>query len=152
MTSTEYYIAQINIARLKYPLTDPRVEDFVANLDRINSLAESSPGFVWRLKDDSGNATSIKAFDDDRMIVNMSVWETFDDLFSFTYRSDHVDVFRRRGEWFESKILVQMALWWIKAGDIPSVEEGKTKLLFLEKNGPSSEAFTFKKHFPNPTD
>lgn len=147
MTNKTYYIAQINIARLKYPLEDPRVAEFVNNLDRINSLAEHAPGFVWRLKDESGNATSIKGFEDDKIIVNMSVWETIDQLFAFTYRSDHVDIFRKRGEWFENKDFVHLALWWIPAGIIPTIEEAREKLELLKSKGPSQEAFTFKKSF-----
>ena len=147
MNEEEHYIAQINIARLKYPLTDPRVKDFVDNLDRINVVAESSPGFVWRLKDETGNATNIKVFDDENLIVNMSVWKSIDDLFTFTYRSDHIDIFRRRGEWFENMKKPQTALWWIKSTELPTVEEGKRKLSLLQVQGPTPEAFTFKKQF-----
>lgn len=150
MAKKDYQIAQINIAKLKYPLTDPNVADFIANLDRINSVAESTPGFVWRLKDDSGNSTSIKAFDDEMLIVNMSVWKSIEELFAFTYRSDHIEVFRRKGEWFESKKGSHLALWWIKAGDIPTLEEAKEKLSLLNLKGPSQEAFTFKNPFPTP--
>lgn len=150
MANQDYQLAQINIAKLKYPLTDPKVADFVANLDKVNEVAETSPGFVWRLKDESGNATSIKAFDDDMLIVNMSVWKCIDDLFAFTYKSDHIDVFRRKNEWFELKTNSHMALWWIKAGEVPSVEDGKEKLLLIDQQGPTKEAFTFKKQFPKP--
>ena len=132
MNQNDYNIAQINIAKLRYPLTDPRVKDFVDNLDRINTMAESAPGFVWRLKDETGNATNIKVFDDELLIVNMSVWKTPENLFTFTYRTDHVDIFRRREEWFETLQTPHIVLWWIPEGIIPTTQEGKDKLRYLE--------------------
>lgn len=147
MSKTTYHIAQINIARLKYSLDDLRVVDFVNNLDRINTLAESYPGFVWRLKDDTGNATAIKIYDDPLMIVNMSVWTSIEKLFGYTFRSDHIDVFRRSGEWFEKHKSANLALWWIHSGSFPSVKEGKQKLDYIRENGPTPLAFTFKKQF-----
>lgn len=147
MSESNYHIAQINIAQLRYPLDDPHTIDFVNNLDRINSLAESYPGFIWRLKDDTGNATAIQIFDDPLLIVNMSVWKSLGTLFDFTYRSDHIDVFRRSSEWFEKHKLDHLALWWVQSGLIPSVDEGKKKLNYIKENGPSPYAFNFKKQF-----
>ena len=102
MTST-HHIAQLNIARAKAPLDMPLLADFVAQLDAVNALAEASPGFVWRLKSDSGNATDIRAYDDPLMIVNMSVWESVESLFDFAYRTSHTKVMNRRkvvpGRW-----------------------------------------------------
>lgn len=147
MNNENYHIAQINIAKLKYPLTDPKVKVFVDNLDRINVLAESMPGFVWRLQDETGNATNINVFEDELLIVNMSVWKTIEDLFAFTYRTDHIDIFRRRSEWFETMQGPHMALWWTPAGVIPSPYEGKGRLLYLELHGPNPTVFTFKKQY-----
>ncbi|HET9370476.1 MAG TPA: DUF3291 domain-containing protein [Vicinamibacterales bacterium] len=144
------HLAQINVARLRAPLTDPLLADFVAALDPINALAEASPGFVWRLKDDSGASSSYVTFgDDDRLIVNMSVWTSIDTLFEYAYRSGHADVFRRRREWFEP-IDPPFALWWIPAGHVPSVDEGRAKLATLARLGPTPDAFTFKIRFPQP--
>jgi len=122
------HIAQVNIARMLAPADSPVMADFVANLDRINALAESSIGFVWRLKSDDNNATSIKIFDDDYIIVNMSVWQNIDSLFEFVYRSAHVEIFKRRKEWFEKMMQMHMALWYVNPEHKPSTEEAKERL------------------------
>jgi hypothetical protein len=142
-----YHIAQINIARMLAPLDTPVMADFVNNLDRINALAEAAPGFIWRLKGDGNNATSLRPYDDDRIIVNMSVWESIEALHQYTYYSGHVEFFRRRKEWFERISAPALALWWIPAGHIPDVTEGKTRLEYLEKFGSAPLAFTFKQSF-----
>jgi uncharacterized protein DUF3291 len=120
--------------------------EFVANLDPLNSLADSSPGFVWRLQTEDGDATSIRAFEDERMIINMSVWESIEQLAEFVYRSGHVAVMRRRRAWFE-RIRLYLALWAVPEGHIPSIEEAQERLAYLEEHGPSPYAFTFKKRF-----
>jgi Domain of unknown function (DUF3291) len=122
------------------------LDDFKAALDPVNALADRAPGFVWRLQTDEGNATAIRPFDDDQMIVNMSAWESIDALASFVYRSDHISVMRRRREWFE-RILVFMVLWWIPAGHIPSVDEALARLEHLREHGPTPYAFTFKQRY-----
>lgn len=142
-----YQIAQINIARMVSTLDDPVMHDFVANLDRINALAESAPGFVWRLKGDGNDATSLRPYEDDHIIVNMSVWETPQALFEYAYRSGHVELLRRRSEWFEKMTTPPFALWWIPAGHIPTIEEAKAKLALIEQHGSSPLAFTFKHQF-----
>lgn len=125
------------------------MKDFVDRLDEVNAVAEKSQGFVWRLKDDNNNATSIKAFDDDQLIVNMSVWESIEDLEAFVYKGSHVEVLRRRKEWF-SKMKFYMVMWWVPAGHVPSLEEAKKRLEYLEQNGPLEYAFDFKKRFAPP--
>ena len=120
--------------------------EFVAALDPVNELADQAPGFVWRLQDEDGNATSIRAFDDDRIIVNMSVWESADHLADFVYRSGHLEVMRRRREWFE-RIQIHLALWWVPAGHTPSVQEAEERIEHLREHGPTSYAFTFKARF-----
>lgn len=145
-----HHLAQVNIGLLKAPIDDPLIGDFVAQLDQINALADASPGFVWRLKDESGNATSIPAFDDPRMIINMSVWESFESLRDYTYRSDHTRVLARRREWFEKLERPHFALWWIAAGAVPTVGEAQRRLALLAEHGPTPDAFTFRNHFPAP--
>jgi hypothetical protein len=118
----------------------------MAALDPVNALADSSPGFVWRLQTEDGNATGIRAFEDERLLVNMSVWESIDSLADFVYRSAHVDVMRRRRQWFDH-IRMYMALWWVPAGHLPSVLEAKERLAHLHAHGPTPVAFTFKARF-----
>jgi hypothetical protein len=141
-------IVQVNIARMKgSSMDDPIMADFVAQLDEINQLAESSKGFVWRLKEEGGNATEIKYNEDPRIIVNMSVWETLADLEAFTYRSIHAKVMSQRKNWFE-KMDHYQCLWYIPKDAIPTVDDAKYRLNHLQVNGPSPIAFTFRKTFP----
>jgi hypothetical protein len=126
------------------------MEGFVNRLDEINALADKSDGFVWRLQEASGNATSILAYDDPNIIVNMSVWISIDYLRNFVYQSPHVELIRDRDAWFNKIVTSHMALWWVPADYIPTVDEGKEKLEILSKNGPSLDAFTFARSFePN---
>ena len=141
------YLSQINIAKMQAPIDSPIMADFVSNLDNINALAEKSEGFVWRLKDDNNNATSIKIFNDDFLIVNMSVWKNADALFQFVYQSNHVEIFKRRKEWFEKMQEMHMALWYIPEGHLPTVSEATERLSYLRSNGETPFAFSFKKRF-----
>lgn len=145
-----WQVAQVNIARFNAPIDSPLIAGFVERLDPINALADDAPGFVWRLQTEEGNATSIHAFEDDLILVNMSVWESVEDLNAFVYRSPHFEVFRRRREWTEHMDRAYLALWWIHAGTIPTVEEGRRRLDLLIEHGPTPEAFTFKRTFPAP--
>ena len=142
-----FHLAQLNIARFKLPMDDPAMAGFVEQLDPINALADTAPGFVWRLQTEEGNATSIRAFDDDLLLVNMSVWESAEALADFVYRSPHIEIMRRRREWATRMLEPYMVLWWIPAGELPTVEEAKGRLAQLRENGPSPQAFTFKKRF-----
>lgn len=148
MAAPGWQLAQINIARFRAPIDAPQLVGFVEMLDPINAIADVAPGFVWRLQTDEGNATSIHAFDDDLILVNMSVWESVEELNAFVYRSRHFEVFRRRREWTEHMEQAYLALWWIPAGTIPTVEEGKRRLDLLIERGPTPEAFTITKPFP----
>ncbi len=141
------HLAQLNVARLRAPMEDPLIDDFRLSLDRINALAESSPGYVWRLQDESGNATGIKPFGDDLEIVNLTVWESIDALADFTYRSGHVELLRRRREFFEAPSGPVLCLWWIPEGTTPTVEDAIARLEHLRSNGPSPTAFTFRHRF-----
>ncbi len=147
---TDYYLAQCNIARAHAPLDQPLMADFVGQLAAINALAESAPGFIWRLKDDTDNATAIQVFDDARIIVNMSVWESIEALAAFTFKADHAAALRRRTEWFERMAGPHMALWWLAAGSLPGAEDIPLRLNHLAQCGPTPFAFTFKNPFAKP--
>ncbi len=144
-----YQLAQLNIATLLAPLDSPPLHDFVANLERINALGEASPGFVWRLKDEGGDATAFRPFGDE-VIVNMSVWDSIDTLADFAYRSEHVDFFRRRREWFARMDTPAQVLWWVPHGHRPTLAEAAARLAQLAQHGPSPTAFTFARRFDAP--
>lgn len=139
--STMNHLAQINIARLLYPEGDSRVADFFANIDRVNAAAERMPGFIWRLKDESGNATAIQAYDDPLTIVNMSVWENAETFEKFVWQTVHANIYRRKSGWFEQMSKPHFAMWWIEPGHIPSSAEGRARLEHLQTHGPSDYAF-----------
>lgn len=145
-----WHLAQYNIAWLRKPLEDPANDDFRANLERINTLGDRAPGFVWRLKTDDGASTSVRVRDDARILVNFTVWESADALFQYTYYSDHAEVFRRRKDWFERVEEPYLVLWWIPAGHTPTLEEAEERLRHLAAHGPTAHAFTFKRRFPAP--
>lgn len=146
------HLAQLNVGRLVAPLTSPQIADFVAALDPINAVADAAPGFVWRLQTDEGDATSVRMFDDDLMIVNMSVWESREALVAFVYQSEHVAVMRRRREWFERMAEAFQALWWVPIGTTPTVVDAKARLVHLRAYGPSATAFTFADWHDPPKD
>ncbi len=146
-----HHLAQFNLARAREGLEHPALAGFVEALDPINRLAEAAPGFVWRLQDDTGNSTGIQPDgEDDRMIVNLSVWEDAASLKAYSYEGGHRDVFRRRREWFEPAVERQLVMWWIPAGELPDVAEGMTRLEHLREHGPTPAAFTFAQPFPPP--
>ena len=141
-------LAQLNIAKMVgVNINDPIMLDFVAQLDEVNGSAESSEGFVWRLKDESGNATDLNPYDDVQLIVNMSVWENLEALEGFVFTGQHLDVMRRRREWFQRFGKASMVLWWIPEGHIPTLEEANERLAFLQTNGATAYAFDFKHKF-----
>ena len=142
---SSYHIAQINIARAVDAIDSPTLANFVARLDEINALAEGSPGFVWRLKADDGQPSSyLRPYDDERILVNMSVWESVDALKHYVYKTAHAELLKQRKEWFEHFSGAYLAMWWVPAGHIPGVDEAKKRLAHLEEHGPSQFAFTFK--------
>ena len=144
---TKFHLAQINIAQAQDTMDSETMQGFVDRLDEINALADSAKGFVWRLQDDQGDATSIRAFDDPELLVNMSVWKDLESLKNYVYKSLHVELIRDRDAWFNKMLKAHQALWWIPAGHIPSIEEGKEKLDYLQKHVVSKTAFTFAKPF-----
>ena len=146
----QYQLAEINIATFRVPMADPVNADFIANLDRVNALAECAPGFVWRLVGEGNNALDVQAFDNPNTAVNLSVWRDLDALANFVYRNEeHRKIMRRRREWFD-RMEFHLALWWIVAGHRPTVAEGKARLATLSRVGPSADAFLFNKPFPAP--
>ncbi|WP_306335631.1 DUF3291 domain-containing protein [Streptomyces sp. KL118A] len=137
------HLAEFNLAKLRHPLTDPRIAPFVELLDPVNAAADGAPGFVWRLVEEGEpDATALRPAGED-VIVTMSVWETPEALWEFTYRSGHLEAMRRRREWFERHVEAHLVLWWVPAGHLPTVDEGMERLADLQANGPSPRAFTF---------
>jgi hypothetical protein len=145
-----WHLAQLNVARMLAPLDSPVMAGFVAQLAAINALADGSPGFVWRMVGDGDNATSLRPFNTDAIIVNLSVWESPESLQAYVYRSDHASVMRRRKEWFELFGSAYVVLWWVPVGHIPSVQEARERLEYLDTHGPTAAAFTFRQIFPPP--
>jgi Domain of unknown function (DUF3291) len=150
MNPEKYHLAQVNIGRALAPVDDPIMAEFMALLDEINSLADRSPGFVWRLQTEEGNASAFRPYEDDRILINLSVWKSLEELKTFVYKSAHTPVMQRRRQWFEKFDGVYMALWWVEAGHIPDIAEAKDRLEYLARHGESEMAFTFKHSFPPP--
>ena len=146
-----WHLAQINIGHMLGPRGDPVVQGFYDALDEVNALADASPGFVWRLVGEEGaNATDIQPTADPLLLMNMSVWTDAESLFDFVYRTAHTPVMAQRRNWFERFDGAFMALWWIPAGTIPTVNDGLSRLWHLDRFGPTPHAFTFKLRFPAP--
>jgi Domain of unknown function (DUF3291) len=151
MPDPQFHLAQINVARMLYPIDHPGMAEFVRNLEPVNALAEQAPGFVWRLQDDSGNATGLSFIDDPMIIINMSVWTSVEALFGYVYQTGHTAIMRRRKTWFEKPQAPHMALWWIGAGQVPTPQEGLARLDHLRAHGPGATAFSFKQRFAPPS-
>jgi hypothetical protein len=145
----DLHLAQLNVARLRAPLESPQLAGFVALLPEVNELAERSPGYVWRLQDESGDATALRPFGPD-IIVNLTVWESVDALRTFVYRTTHLEPMRRRRDWFVPFDGPHLVLWWLPAGTRPSIGEAADRLARLTAGGPSPEAFTLREPYPRP--
>jgi hypothetical protein len=150
MNPRQYHLAQFNVARMRAPIDHPLMEGFRSQLERINALADGSPGFVWRLQTEGGDATAIRAYADPLVIVNMSVWESLEALHAYVYKSPHVGPLRDRRQWFEPATAPVLVLWWVPAGHVPSVEEAISRLEHLRAHGSTASAFTFREPFPPP--
>ena len=153
MAGMGYVLAQVNIGVLSVPRDGPLIADFVNALDPVNALADAAPGFIWRLRDEAGNAMDFRAFEDEGtdILLNMSVWESVEDLAAFVYgNASHRDVLRRRREWFKKLTTAYAALWWIPRGHIPAVPEAEDRVRHLRLHGPTPYSFTMKEHFPPP--
>ena len=147
MVSKSHHLSQVNISRMIAPLSNPIMAEFVAQLDSINRLADKSPGFVWRLQTQEGDATNIRAYDDELILFNLSVWESIDALKQFVYRSQHGKVMRDRQKWFHKSEGINMALWWVSIGHIPTNGEANKRLKYLKDYGESGYAFSYRKQF-----
>lgn len=137
------YVAQFNISKERFPLDHPAMRDFVDQLAVVNALADQADGFVWRLHDESGNATSMRVFEDKTIIFNLSVWESVEALKEFTFKSAHATMLRKRRKWFEHAPQQTYVLWWVTPGEQPSVQEAKERLRYIQEHGPSPYAFAF---------
>lgn len=152
---SHYHLVEINIAKMKgVDINDPIMKEFVDNLDTVNRLAEESEGFVWRLKDDtdSYNATSFNPYNDEQIIINVSVWKSIETLEHYMYKTFHSEFLRRRKEWFHKFGKAHTAMWWIPKGQIPTMEEAVEKLDYLQKNGPSELVFDLRNKYPMPVE
>ena len=144
------HLAQLNIAQTRFDLESPEMADFVNNLEPINTIAENSPGFIWRLKDETGDATSIEVENNPDIIVNMSVWDSVESLKNFMFKTHHIDFLKRKKEWFIPLGKASYVLWWIPVGHTPTIQEAMGKLEYLRQHGESQEAFSFKGNFAKP--
>jgi hypothetical protein len=147
----DWELAQVNVARLTASLDSPEVAGFVAALEPVNALADATDGFVWRLQTEDGDATAVRVFDDDLIIVNMSTWASLDALAGFVYQSGHAETMRKRRRWFTRMAESHLALWWVPAGYRPTPHEAVERLETLRAKGPGRDAFTFRHQFPPPT-
>ena len=144
-----HHLAQLNIAKMKYSIESAEMADFVDNLENINLLADSSPGFVWRLQTEDGDATDIDFFGSD-VLVNMSIWVDIESLHAYVYKTAHAKIMSRRKEWFHRVEEAYTVLWWVAEGHIPSLAEAREKIERLKSAGPGPLAFSFKQAYPPP--
>jgi len=145
-----YELAQLNIGIIRGAMDSPLMAEFVANLERINALADAAPGFVWRLQTEDGNATAIRPFANEKQLLNMSVWRDVESLRRYVYASPHLEIMRRRREWFERMTEAYLVLWWVPRGHRPEIAEATARLEQLRSRGASPAAFTFRETFPPP--
>jgi hypothetical protein len=143
------FLAQLNVGRLLAPIEDPRIAGFRDRLDEVNALADAAPGFVWRLQDESGNATEFRPAADPHLLVNLSTWTSLEALRAFTYQTPHLELLRGRADWFEPREGPHLVLWWT-ADAAPSAEEALVRLARLAEHGPTPDAFTFARPYPPP--
>jgi hypothetical protein len=141
-----YNLAQVNIAKRLAPMDDPIMQDFINNVERINAIADEAEGFIWRMQDEDKDLGA-EIFKDDTLLINMSVWNDLECLFDYTYKSGHIEVFKRKKEWFSKMKMVHMAFWYIPEGYEPTFQDAKSRLDYLNKYGDTPYAFTFKSKF-----
>jgi hypothetical protein len=151
----DHHLAQVNVSRLLAPLDSPLLADFMAALDEVNAEADRSPGFVWRLQTEDGNATAVRAFgwdvgDSHGVIVNLTVWRDVEALAGYVFGGRHLEVMRRRRTWFERAVEATTALWWVPAGSLPTTDDAEERVRLLRAHGPTPAAFTFRHPFPSP--
>ncbi|MBT8099791.1 MAG: DUF3291 domain-containing protein [Gammaproteobacteria bacterium] len=149
-STSEFQLAQANVAHMRYAMDDPRMAGFTARLEPLNALADQSDGFIWRYETPEGDATEAEVFGDERVLFNLSVWASVAALEAYVYRSAHVAAVQKRGSWFERATRSPVVLWWIPAGHRPSVQEAKRRFDTLWTLGPTADAFTFREQYPEP--
>ncbi len=147
-----YHLAQANIAVSLYPFDAPEMAGFFSRIDEINAIADTHPGFVWRIPDEDAEEQAQAAFGRDQLVYNLTLWDSAESLGSFVYRSDHMDVMRQRSSWFESSEKSPFVLWWVPAGHLPTVDESRERFELLWHNGPGPDAFTFGERFAAPSE
>lgn len=145
-----YHLAQVNVGRLRAPLSDPLMADYIAFRPIMDELARNSPGFIWRRGGPGSSAKETDLYEDPMIIANVSVWSGLEEYANFVYRSQHLEVLKRRAEWFQRFDGPYVALWWIIPGCFPSAEEARERLEYLRTYGETPYAFSFKKAFPAP--
>lgn len=143
---SQFHLAQVNIAKRLAPMDDPIMLDFINKVESINEIADLAEGFVWRMKDEDKDLGA-QIFQDDTLLINISVWKNLESLFNYTYHSGHIDVFKRKKEWFSKIKMMHMAFWYVPKGYKPTFQDAKNRLNYIDKNGPSPYAFTFKGKF-----
>lgn len=141
-----YHLAQVNIAKRLAPMDDPVMQDFINNVERINTIADKAEGFIWRMQDED-KELAVEIFQDDALLINISVWKNLESLFDYTYKSGHIEVFKRKKEWFRKMKMVHMAFWYVPEGYVPTFKDAKNRLDYLNKYGDTPYAFTFKSKF-----
>ncbi|MEM1176171.1 MAG: DUF3291 domain-containing protein [Pseudomonadota bacterium] len=147
---TTHHLAQANIAVSRYSMDAPEMLGFTGRLDEINSLADGSPGFVWRATGDDVDAAARAAFDEPRLLFNLTLWDSFDALNDYVYRSAHAEVLRQRAQWFDRGDRAGFVLWWIPAGSLPTIDDTRRRFESLWTQGPTADAFTFRHPFDPP--
>jgi Domain of unknown function (DUF3291) len=149
-TARAFDLAQVNVAMPRETHISAVFADFIAALAPINALAESSPGFIWRLQEDRGDAVMVREFGDDAIVFNMSTWESLDALADFVFKSAHSAIMRERRKWFLPMKEAYAALWWVPVGHRPCIREAEERVAYLRQHGPTQFAFTFNQSFPLP--
>ena len=142
------HLATANVAAMLTGYEDPSMADFIAQLESVNASADSAPGFVWRFIEDDEGAEVARGVGNGRSLCNMSVWKAVVSRGAWVYSGQHLDVVRRRTQWFEKPTRSPFVLWWVERGCIPTVAEAKLRFQQIWANGPSADAFTFSKRFP----
>ncbi|MBO0789530.1 MAG: DUF3291 domain-containing protein [Ktedonobacteraceae bacterium] len=145
-----YYIAEMNIGRIRAPYDDPIMAGYVKRRREMDTLARRSPGFIWRRTGPGSNAKETDLYEDQTIIANVSVWATIEDFANFVYKTGHQEVIDRGHEWFVSLDGPHYAMWWVPQGHLPSAEEARERLEYLRTYGETPYAFTFKRWFPSP--
>ncbi len=147
MQPVGHHLAELNVGRLLAPTADPRVAEFMDNLDRINGMGKRMPGFVWMMEGSgepgTGN-TDAKIDGDPQYVSNLTVWEDAPSLQNFVFNTVHKQFYDRREEWFEILGKMNFVMWWVPAGHQPTLDEALAKLDALEKHGDTDDAFGWK--------